>query len=720
MAGSCAPAWAQGTPTAPRAPAASDAKWELDVHLGGGFGNQATGGTPIGSFPAGEAFTTSALRPSRYASTWFFGDGAALVNQVAAAFGGITVAARITPLDPMLTRASVERRRGAGLGVRLGRRLTSRLSAEFSVDSVAGQLNLRDTAIKDIEAARASFKPLWDGIIATGGDVLFTNGSTSSTSVLVNGTGGRQTILTGAVNYALLSRSRLTPYLTAGAGLLLRSGDLPSATLTGNYQFRFLGVAPFNESDAVKVHFTAKDTAPVGVFGGGVKYALSPRQGVRVDLRVNVSPNSLDTLVDATPGAVPGSPAFAIPSATAPSLVLSNTSAMRSSLTGPPITDLKTFTASGRELQTSLTVGYFRRFPAGSVGDVVRAPRTRAPLTGRKWEVDAHAGGAFGKLPTAGTPISAFPAGESFTTSTFRTSRYASTWYFGDGAALINQIAAGFSGTSAATTRLTPLDPMLTAASLERARGRTVGVRLSRRLTPRISAEFGVDSTAASVKMSGPALAGIEATRASFTTMWSALIATGSTIFLSPAVTSTTTLARDADNRRTSVTGVMNIALPVNGRAVPYATAGAGVLLRSGDLPAATLTGNYQFRFLGGAPFNQSDVVKVHYASKGTAPVGVLGGGVKYTLSERQGLRLDVRTQLSRNSIDTLVDAQPTSVSGTPTFVIPSATTPSLVFSNTAATRSNLSGPAIGNLKTFTGSGLDIHTNLTVGYSVRF
>jgi hypothetical protein len=267
---------------------------------------------------------------------------------------------------------------------------------------------------------------------------------------------------------------------------------------------------------------------------------------------------------------------------------------------------------------------------------------------------------------------------------------------------------------------LTPLDPVLTTASLERTAGRSVGVRLSRRLTPTISAEFGVDSTAASMKLNGPALAGIEATRASFTTMWNALIATGNTIFLTPAITSTATPASDANSRRTSVTAVINMAPPVTGRVVPYATAGAGALLLSGDLPAVTLTGTYRFSFLGAAPFSESDVVKVHYASKDAVPVGVLGGGVKYTLSQRQGLRLDVRVQLSPNSLDTLVDARPTSVTGTPTFVIPSATTPSLVFSNTAATRSNLSGPAITNLKTFTGSGLDVQTHLTVGYFLRF
>ena len=72
------------------------------------------------------------------------------------------------------------------------------------------------------------------------------------------------------------------------------------------------------------------------------------------------------------------------------------------------------------------------------------------------------------------------------------------------------------------------------------------------------------------------------------------------------------------------------------------------------------------------------------------------------------------------NPVDTLVDARPNSVLGTPPFSISSFTSPSLVFSNTSATRSNLTGPAITDLKTFTGSGRDFQTNLTVGYFVRF
>ena len=319
-------------------------------------------------------------------------------------------------------------------------------------------------------------------------------------------------------------------------------------------------------------------------------------------------------------------------------------------------------------------------------------------------------------------PIGAFPAGEPFTTLVGgRPSRYASTWYFGDGALLLNQIAAGFGSFVGFEQRLTPLDPVLTAASLERKSGPVVGVRLSRRLTSIIGAEFGVDSRSGSVTLTNSAISGLEATRASFTPVWNALIASGTGLFQSPSVSSISTLTRQTDRRQTLVTGAANFELPVTGRLVPgNATVGGGVLIRSGDLPKASLTGNYQFRFLGNAPFDASDVVEVHFAEKDTSPVGLFGGGVKFALSARQGLRADVRAHVGSNSLDTLVDAHPVAVTGTPAFFISSATTPALVFSNTPATRANLTGPAIENLKTFAGSGREIQVNLTVGYFLRF
>jgi hypothetical protein len=141
----------------------------------------------------------------------------------------------------------------------------------------------------------------------------------------------------------------------------MKSGDSPAATLSGNYRFN-VGTSPINETDLVRLHFVEQKHTFAGVFGGGVKYLVSSRHGVRADVRVQVSRYSVETMVDATPSSVPAIPGTAVVSSTTPAIAFSNASAVRTSLSDPAFKDLKTFTGSGSEIHTSLTAGYFFRF----------------------------------------------------------------------------------------------------------------------------------------------------------------------------------------------------------------------------------------------------------------------------------------------------------------------------------------------------------------------
>src|SRR5262245_7655136 len=79
--------------------------WELEVHGGFLAASRPTGGT--GSLPApGPGFTTISGSPSRRESSWYFGDGASLFNEVNARLGGN---GRIVALDPVLRGAALER-----------------------------------------------------------------------------------------------------------------------------------------------------------------------------------------------------------------------------------------------------------------------------------------------------------------------------------------------------------------------------------------------------------------------------------------------------------------------------------------------------------------------------------------------------------------------------------------------------------------------------------
>src|ERR687898_516102 len=82
--------WPSAHAFAQQSPASEERTWEIEVHAGGirvGKPTDATMAMP----PAGEPFTTANGRPSRYVSSWYFGDGAALRNQNAAAFTPVPI-----------------------------------------------------------------------------------------------------------------------------------------------------------------------------------------------------------------------------------------------------------------------------------------------------------------------------------------------------------------------------------------------------------------------------------------------------------------------------------------------------------------------------------------------------------------------------------------------------------------------------------------------------
>jgi hypothetical protein len=82
-------------------------------------------------------------------------------------------------------------------------------------------------------------------------------------------------------------------------------------------------------------------TSPVLVLGGGFKFGLTRRSGVRSDVRFSIRSSHDSIVIDA------------LPSQAGASLLVFG---------GPPINGFETFTGSGLEIQTTLSVGYFRRF----------------------------------------------------------------------------------------------------------------------------------------------------------------------------------------------------------------------------------------------------------------------------------------------------------------------------------------------------------------------
>jgi len=335
---------------------ASNAKWQVDVHAGGSMSAGGTGGTAIAEFPLG-ALLPGGPATTRAVSSWYFGDGTQLFNQTNGALGGT---GRITSLDSVLRSAIANRNNGAAFGVRISRSLTTRFAAEFTFDYAPASVRMTDEAEDAIQASSASFGPAWTSLLSTGA----TANRTASSSAAIDRGDGHEMTLGAALKIRLPGTARLLPYITAGAGVVRTSGTLPSATLTGNYGFRFGGVFPMNEQDVVTSRAESKETTPVGLAGGGLEYNIAARHGIRGDVRVRIGGGAVDTLVSASPSVMTQTPAFVINTGTTPSVQFNNNpvTGRQSSLSGPAISDMRTFEGSGTRIVTTVSIGYFVRF----------------------------------------------------------------------------------------------------------------------------------------------------------------------------------------------------------------------------------------------------------------------------------------------------------------------------------------------------------------------
>ena len=651
--------------------------------------------------------------PTRSVRSWYFGDGSALLN---AHMSSINQSARITPLDAALTTSSVKPGTASPFGVRVSKALNPHVRLEFSFDT-QGSMRLTEDALNAAQATRTSFQTAFDARLSLG--LL----NRVVTSELATTDGGRQLLVTGAVTFDLGQMGRMRPYVVFGGGPLMSTGDDAEMTLSGDYRFVSASGTPYRQTDTLTVRFRA-DTVFATLAGAGFKWPLNERSGISVDLRALFAPNPMTVLLNWNPTTIPGTPTNTIALSGTPGIQISTSGQFQSTLGYQRAEeDIEVATGDGTRRQASLSIGYYRRFGAPRTAPVVASTQPAAAdkrfVSSKRWEADFSVGGVFGGHPTGGTRIASFPVGDPLTIPGVASSRYASSWMFGDGAVLVNQIAAGF-GAGGVVDRLTALDPVLTGSSLERSAGVGFGVRVSRRLTPRLRAAFVVESASESLEFSGAATTAIEATRASFERIWNGIIATGGGVLFTNSSVHGSATTTDASGGIVYVTGGIEYQLTRDKRLVPFVSAAAGVAHRSGSLPELTLTGTYQFVFFNGGPLSEQDRVRVHFSADSSSPAGVFGAGFRYFVSARHGVRAEFRIHVSGDSVVTQVDATPQSVPGTPAFSIASSTAPALVFSNTPAVRGNFTGPAIAGLETFTGSGTAVRVNLGVGYFWRF
>ncbi len=341
--------------------AARPSKWTIEFSGGVSSSSSASSGGAAPTFAPGTPFTTQSGQQSRAVSSWYFGDGAGLLNQVQARFAAIagTPFPEITPLDSALGGNAASRKSGGAFGIRVGRTLTAKLSIEFSAERSLAKLGLTSALQNALEASRASFEDAFLALLSTAPVTNLTVSSQLTTPDRANS----QTRVAGAVKWTVLSGNKLAAYMTAGGGVMLNSGAGPEAILNGRYTFRLFGAFLMDETDRVVVSVTQPKNNAMGLVGGGFTYDLSARTGIRADVRLLVNSTKEVTKLTAAPALVTAtaSTTGVLPSVTNPGIQFSTQPNVRSTMSGPNLS-LTLFEGSGTNRQVAVTIGVFRRF----------------------------------------------------------------------------------------------------------------------------------------------------------------------------------------------------------------------------------------------------------------------------------------------------------------------------------------------------------------------
>lgn len=347
----------------------------------------------------------------------------------------------------------------------------------------------------------------------------------------------------------------------------------------------------------------------------------------------------------------------------------------------------------------------------------VPAPRSR-PNAGR-WMFEIH-GGRFGDPRTdeAGADGDAFPIGTAFTTASGGPSRAVSAWTYGDGAALFNEIRRSFASQSVDLPAITPLDGVMRIRGMSRTASDTLGARLSGNLTSWLGVEVSVDRGPARSALSPAVLDGLEASRASYTRAFEALLA--QIPQNDGRVTTTVTTSPAGSGTRTVATGSLVLSPLRVGRLGLHLMAGGGFVVNDSPDFEVRLQAGYRFSVLSRFPITESETVSIRYSEKRRAPAVVAGAGLTLRIVGRSGLRVDARVISSEHPSTTTVQSSPSTQVAQQPIVFPSLTSPSLQFSTTAGVRSTLSGDTVSGLVTHRGGGRQVVPHLTVGYYIRF
>jgi hypothetical protein len=266
-----------------QSPPKDNAKWEVELHAGKKWASGSADGS-ISLPEPGATFTTVNGGTSRMVTSWYFGDGALLLNQVQALDPSIPE--RIIPLDPVLAAPLAARQSDIVFGGRLSRSINSRFSGELTVDYGKDRMIIPSGIASQIHATSESFYSTWTSFFAAWkSSSLVRPFSVGGLTKLDQDKGSSQLLLDGTVNVALRTTGRIIPYISGGVGVISNSKERMRVNLTGSYASGTSNAEFINEGTSVSLRFEIPDHVVVGVMGGGVKYFVTPGWGLRFDAR---------------------------------------------------------------------------------------------------------------------------------------------------------------------------------------------------------------------------------------------------------------------------------------------------------------------------------------------------------------------------------------------------------------------------------------------------
>lgn len=358
------------TPTPrPSAPSARSTRqpgrWMFEIH-GGGFGQLLSGqlsgqATAIDGFPTGASFTTLAGQPSRTVSSWAYGDGVALFDDVRRSFAsthGVVLPA-ITPLDSVMRTSGITRKPANAFGGRLSGNLWSWLGIELAVDRGSSGSALSSAVLAGADATRASYTSAFQALLAT---IPQNNGRVTATVTSSPEASAAQTVATASAVLSLLRVGRVGLHTVLGGGYVLNDAPELEVRLQGGYQFSILSTFPINESETVTIRYAEKKQVPAAVAGLGLTLRVAGQSGLRVDARVLASQTSTTTTVDSSAARVIAPQLISFPSLTTPSIQFNTITGARTTLSGDPVNGLVTYSSRGWDLRPHVTVRYYVRF----------------------------------------------------------------------------------------------------------------------------------------------------------------------------------------------------------------------------------------------------------------------------------------------------------------------------------------------------------------------